>query len=41
MDWKSRLDDLKSQTDGVLKQAEAKCMGGPRPGPGGTSGKTA
>ena len=24
MDWKSLLDDLKSQTDGVLKQAEAK-----------------
>jgi len=24
MDWKTLLDDLKSQTDGVLKQAEAK-----------------
>jgi uncharacterized phage infection (PIP) family protein YhgE len=24
MDWKALLDDLKSQTDGVLKQAEAK-----------------
>jgi colicin import membrane protein len=24
MDWKSLLDDLKSQTDGVVKQAEAK-----------------
>jgi F0F1-type ATP synthase membrane subunit b/b' len=24
MDWKSLLDDLKKQTDGVVKQAEAK-----------------
>ena len=24
MDWKTLLDDLKSQTDGVMKQAEAK-----------------
>ena len=24
MDWKALLDDLKSQTDGVVKQAEAK-----------------
>ncbi len=24
MDWKTLLDDLKSQTDGVLKQAETK-----------------
>ena len=24
MDWKALLDDLKSQTDGVLRQAEAK-----------------
>src|SRR5512135_3368454 len=24
MDWKALLEDLKSQTDGVLKQAEAK-----------------
>jgi uncharacterized phage infection (PIP) family protein YhgE len=24
MDWKSLLDDLKTQTDGIVKQAEAK-----------------
>jgi hypothetical protein len=87
MDWKSLQDDLKTQTDGIVKQAEAKYaelkksadadgdgvpdalaglsakakqaleqarakvaqlskaaqdrMSGPKPGPGGTPGKTA